>query len=230
MELRTQQMDCRDIRAFYAELRFAARQHVIGEGAWQSCLQYAPVHRLKSALDLAIYMQCLHTIQGAPVCQAARMDANWYSATGPEAVCAQLIRTRDWSQWGSNVGGYTGRTLSLFFEPRAPVVALPPGGQPAVNLPAQMNLAGRIRIGFFFNCCTFGEGYLMPFGYLHLPHTITVSDEGGIGTVAVQDIQLDQDVAAALVNKPVNVACTLDAGITAHYALGVYCHGTRIEF
>lgn len=174
-------------------------------------------------------MQCLHAIQGARVCQVARMDTNLYSTTGPEADCAQLIRTRDWSQWGLSAGDPTERTQSLFSDPPASAGTSPPGSPLPVDLPAQMTIAGRIRIGFFSNCCTFGEEYVMPFTYLHLSQTFTVSDEGGIGTVTVRDIQLDQDVAASLVNKPVKASCNLDAGITSHYALSVYCHGTRIE-
>lgn len=51
-----------------------------------------------------------------------------------------------------------------------------------------------------------------------------------LGTVAVQDIQLDRGVASSEVDEPVRVSCrSLASGETHHYALRVYCWGARIR-
>ncbi|MGH9642467.1 MAG: hypothetical protein ACRD3Q_08570 [Terriglobales bacterium] len=229
MELLTEQRDCQYMDAFYAELDYAARNRVLGEGAWQSCLQLAPVHELKTALDLAIYMQCLHVARNVDVCQAAVMNANPYPVTGAGAGCAQLLGANNWSQWGLDAGNAEQRTDSLFVDSNSRAGQLPSGDQSTLQLPTGVTLAGEVRTGFFFNCCLFGMGYNMPYSYLHLPQAVTVSDDF-LGTIPVRDIQLDQDVTGSLVDKSVRVACeSLRSGETGHYALSVYCDGAKIE-
>lgn len=222
MELFTEKADCRYMNALYTELNFASLHHVLGEGAWKSCLEFAPVHQLKLAVELAIYTQCLHAIESSDECKPVRMDTIRYSASGAQAACTQLLRMRDWAQWGLSGGDVSERTASLFVDsPLPPRTA--PSSAPIADLPARRVLVGRIRVGFFFNCCTFGMGYMIPFSYLHLEHAITLSDDQA-GTVAVGDVQLDQAATAAIINKAVKVPCTLDSGITGHYALSTYCH------
>lgn len=227
MRLLTKQMDCRFLSAFYAELRYAAVNHVLGEGAWQSCVRLAPVGHLTTALELGIYLQCLRMIEGAKACQTARKDPRAYSVSGNATACANVLRRNDWSQWGEPE--WSGTPLSLFHGQKARSAASFPRGTRMLPLPAHVTLPGRIRTGFFLNCCLFGMGFVMPFDYLHLLQAVTVSDQF-LGTVAVRDIQMDRQAAAGLVDKPMEVSCrSLRSGVTGHYALSTYCWGTRIH-
>jgi hypothetical protein len=191
MELLTEQMDCRYMDAFYAELDYAARNRLLGERAWQACQS---ANQLETALDLANYMQCLRGIGGGTVEQDSLFEE---------------------------------RGLLLDSHPQTE--ASPAGNRQPLELPAQITFAGQIRTGFYNNCCLFGRGFTMPFSYLHLTNAVIISDDGGIGTVTVRDIQLDRDVPASLVNQPVNASCNLHSGITGHHALSVYCDGTQIK-
>jgi hypothetical protein len=227
MRLLTKQMDCRFLGAFYVELRYAAVHHVLGEGAWRSCVRRAPVGHLTTALELGIYLQCLRMIEGAKACQTARKDPRPYFVSGNAAACANVLRRNDWSQWGEPE--WSGKPLSLFHEQQPQAAAPSPRGTRVPHLPTRVTLRGRIRTGFFLNCCLFGMGFMMPFAYLHLPHAVTVSDQF-LGTVAVRDIELDRDVARGLVDKPTEVSCgSLQSGVTGHYALSTYCWDTRIH-
>jgi hypothetical protein len=225
MKLLTEQLDCRYMGAFFAELGYAARHHVLSEGAWQICLRLAPVHKLKTALDLAVYMQCLHVVRGTETCQAVRMNVDPNSGTS--AACAQLLRGNDWSQWGEPES--RGNPASLFRGDHTPTSVLPRASERILHLPTTVALAGEIRTGFSLNCCLFGVGFMMPFSYLHLSRAVTVSD-WVLGTIPIRDIELDKDVAGVLVEKPVRVTCkSLHSGETTHYALSVYCGGTQIS-
>ena len=227
MRLLTQQMDCRFMSAFYTELHYATVHHVLGEGAWRSCVRLAPVGHLTTALELGIYLQCLRMIEGTTACQPARKDPRPYSVSGNATACAQLLRRNDWSQWGEPE--WSGTPLSLFHEQQPQAAATSLRGTRVLQLPTRITLRGRIRTGFFLNCCLFGMGFIMPFAYLHLPHAITVSDSI-VGTVAVRNIELDRDVAGGRVDKPTELSCgSLQSGMTGHYALSTYCSGTRIH-
>lgn len=227
MRLLTQQMDCRFLGAFYAELRYAAVHHVLGEGAWRSCVRLAPVGHLTSALELGVYLQCLRLIEGANACRTARKDPRPYSVPGDAAACAKVLRRNDWSQWGEPERRDT--PLSLFRGRQRQAAAPFPRDTRVLNLPDRVILRGRIHTGFFLNCCLFGMGFVIPFAYLHLPQAVTVSDQS-LGTVAVRDIELDRDVAGGVVDKPTEVSCgSLQSGISGHYALSTYCRDTRIH-
>lgn len=227
MRLLTRQMDCRFLGALYAELRYAAVNRVLGEGAWRSCLRVAPVGHLTTAPELGIYLQCLRLIAGTEACQTAKKDPGPYSVSGHAAACAQVLRRNDWSQWGEPE--WSGTPSSLFQGRQQQAPAPSPRGMPLLRLPTPVTLRGRIRTGFFLNCCLFGMGFIMPFTYLHLPHAVTVADPL-LGTVAVRDIELDHDVTGGLVDKPTEVSCgSLQSGVTSHYALSTYCRGTQIH-
>lgn len=227
MRLLTKQMDCRYLGAFYVELRYAAVHHALGEGAWRSCVRLAPVGHLTTALELGIYLQCLRMIEGAKACQTARKDPRPYSVSANATACANVLRRNDWSQWGEPE--WSGTPLSLFHGQQTQAAAPSPGGTWALHLPTRVTLRGKIRTGFFLNCCLFGMGFIMPFAYLHLPHAVTVSDPLLVA-VAVRDIELDRDVAGGLVDKPAKLTCgSLQSGVTGHYALSTFCRGTRIH-
>lgn len=227
MRLLTKQMDCRFLGAFYAELRYAAVRHGLGEGAWRSCVRLAPVGHLTTAVALGIYLQCLRMIEGAKACQTARKESRPYSVSGNATACANVLRRNDWAQWGELK--WSGTPLSLFHGQQPQTSAPSPRGTRVLHLPTRVKLRGRIRTGFFLNCCLFGMGFVMPFAYLHLPHAVSVSDPF-LGTVAARDIELDRDVAGGLVNKPTEISCgSLQSGVTGHYALSTYCRGTRIH-
>lgn len=227
MRLLTRQMDCQFLGAFYAELRYAAVNHVLGEGAWRSCLRAAPVGHLTTAPELGIYLQCLRLIEGTEACQNAKNDRRPYSVSDNAAACAQMLRRNDWSQWGEP--GWSGTPSSLFQGRQREAPAPSPRGTRVLHLPTPVTLRGRIRTGFFLNCCLFGRGFMMPFAYLHLLHAVIVADSF-LGTVAARDIELDHDVAGGLIDKPTDVSCgSLQSGVTSHYALSTYCRGTQIH-
>ncbi|MGH8297171.1 MAG: hypothetical protein ACRETZ_16985 [Steroidobacteraceae bacterium] len=176
---------------------------------------------------MGIYLQCLRIVHGTKACQAVENEAGLYSVSGSAAACARVLARNDWSQ--SGVPEWSGAPRSLFHEDHLQAARLPSSGKVALHLPARVTLRGTIRTGFFLDCCTYGVGYVVPYAYLHLPRAITVSD-WNLGTIPVQDIQLDRRVAGSEVEEPVDVSCrSLASGETHHYALRVYCRGTRIH-
>ena len=227
MKLLSKQLDCRYMGALYAELRYAMRHRVLGGDAWRSCLRIAPVHHLKTALDLAVYVQCLQVIRGTALCQTTRMGAGSTSGARSGAACMQLLRTYDWAQWGEPES--RGTAVSLFRGIEPPEAYSRAHGGPLVRLPTRITLVGEIRTGFWLNCCLFGMGFVMPYSYLHLAHAVTISGSL-LGTARIQDIQLDRRVTGPQVDRPVNVTCRrLRSGLTGHYARNVYCSGTQIS-
>ena len=227
MTLLTKQLDCRYMGALYVELRYAMQHHVLGAGAWQSCLRLAPVHHLKTALDLAVYVQCLRVIRGTALCQTMRTGAGSPAGARSGAACMQLLRTNDWAQWGEPES--RGTAASLFRGTEPPQAHSRALGGRSVHLPTRITLGGKIRTGFFLNCCLFGMGFVMPYSYLHLAHAATVSGSF-LGTERIRDIELDRAVTGSQADSPVNVTCrSLGAGITGHYARNVYCSGTQIS-
>jgi hypothetical protein len=227
MRLLTKQLDCRYMGALYAELRYAMQHGALRAGAWLACLRFAPVHQMKTAVELAVYVQCLQVIRGTPSCQTARIGAVSPSGARTGAACVQLLRTHDWSQWGEPE--LRGTAVSLFRGTEPPEAHARAHGRRLVHLPTRMTLRGKIRTGFSLNCCLFGMGFMMPYSYVHLTQAITVSNPL-LGSVKLQDIELDRDVTGSQVDRPVSVACRrLAAGITGHYARNVYCWGTQLS-
>lgn len=226
MQLLTKRLDCRFLSTFYAELRYASMNHVLGEGAWRSCLHFAPVGKLTTAMEVAIYIQCLRLVRNTTACRTVRAASTPYATSGYGSLCAKLLASQDWSQWG--LSGQRSKPESLFRPLRREAIRTS-GRLRILHLPTGATLRGVIRTGFFFNCCTFGMGYSMPFSYLHLAHTLTVSGDA-VGTASVRDVQLDRDVGGSLIDRPVVVSCkSVRAGETAHYALRTYCEGTRVQ-
>ena len=156
MRLLTKQMDCRFPGAFYAELRYAAVRHGLGEGAWRSCVRLAPMGHLATAVALRIYLQCLRMIEGAKACQTARNEPRPCSVSGNATACANVLRRNDWAQWGELKWSDT--PLSLFHGQQPQTSAPSPRGTRVLHLPTRVTLRGRIRTGFFLNCCLFGMG------------------------------------------------------------------------
>ena len=72
MRLHAKRIDCRYMGALYAELRYGMQHDALRAGAWQSCLRFAPIQHMKTALDLAVHVQCVHVIRGTASCQSAR--------------------------------------------------------------------------------------------------------------------------------------------------------------
>jgi len=200
---------------------------VLGAGAWRSCLRIAPVGRVTTAPELGTYLQCLRMINGTEACQIEKSDTIPFSVSGNGAACEQVLLQNDWSQSGEPK--WSGKPRSLFERNNVQPARSPQDGKAVLHLPTSITLRGRIHTGFYLNCCNFGVGYVVPYAYLHLARAMTVSDSS-LGTVRVQDIQLDRSVAGSEVDKPAKVSCKRAAsGETAHYALSVYCWGTRIH-
>ena len=68
MRLHAKRIDCRYMGALYAELRYGMQHDALRAGAWQSCLRFAPIQHMKTALDLAVHVQCVHVIRGTASC------------------------------------------------------------------------------------------------------------------------------------------------------------------
>ena len=225
MKLLTRQLDCRYLAAFYAELQYAVRHHVLGVGAWHSCLRVAPAQKLKTAVGLAVYVQCLRMVRGTRACRAVRQDPEPFERTGLAAACAKLIRTNDWSQSGEPEWHGTPRSL---FAAGSSAPRPAHRTHPVLHLPARVTLQGTIRTGSFLNCCLFGMGYVMPFSYLHLHRPQPVSD-WWLGKTDIQDIQLAGTAGSAHAGQPVTVSCRqLFSGQTGHFGESVYCSGATI--
>jgi hypothetical protein len=226
-ELLAKQLDCKFLGAFYAELRYAAVSQVLGSAARRSCLRVAPVVRMTTAPELATYLQCLRMINGTEACQSETSETGPLSVSGSGAACEQVRSRNDWSQSGEPT--WRGKPRSLFDRNDMHPVRSPQIRKAVLHLPTSTTLRGKIYTGFYLNCCTFGIGYVMPYAYLHLARAMAVPGSS-LGTMPVQDIQLDRSVAGSELDKPVQVSCKRAAsGETPHYALSVYCWGTQLH-
>ena len=204
-QLSLKQADCAYLGAFYRELRYAAVHHVLGRGAWRSCRRLAPVDDMHTALQVAIYLQCLQRVWGSPVCRSVRSASRALPTSGPYAACARLLGSNDWSQWGESAPRGTPRSL---FASAAALRRRSVGARsPIFALPTSATLSGWLLTGFSLGCCDFGMGYNWPTSFLRLDAPRRMSQSGWVVDLPVRRIRLDRRAPKALLGKRVLVHC-----------------------
>ena len=203
--LSLKQADCAYLGAFYRELRYAAVHHVLGRGAWLSCRRLAPVDDMHTALQVAVYLQCLQRVWGSPVCRSVRSASRALPMSGPHAACARLLGSNDWSQWGESAP--RGKPRSLFSSATALRGRSVGTRTPIFALPTSATLSGSLLIGFDLGCCDYGMGYMWPTSVLRLDSPRRMSQSDWVAGLPVRRITLDRRAPEALLGKRVLVHC-----------------------
>ncbi len=226
--LSLKQADCAYVGDLYSELRFAAVHHILGRGAWLSCQRLAPVGAMRTALQLAIYVQCLQQVWGSPACRAVRRASGSFPISGPHAACGRLLRSSNWSQWGEPVT--RGRSRSLFSGTGVMTMPSADPVMPVLRLPTAVTLTGTLLIGFDLGCCDYGMGYMWPSTFLRLDRSRRMS-QGDVGSdLRFRRITLDRRASRILLGTHVLVRCTslwIPATATGPYCRVRWIHGVN---